>query len=97
MQVNSASAAMKASAPGVSSLATGVVPMIEVATLNRRAVLKATLGAGFCAAVSPVFAQAITTPATGLVAGEVRIPPAATSSPAIAPGPKATGGLRRCW
>ncbi len=45
-----------------------------VATLDRRAVIKATLGAGFCAAVSPVFAQAIMTPATGLVAGEVKVP-----------------------
>jgi carboxymethylenebutenolidase len=59
--------------------------MIEVATLNRRAVLKATLGAGFCAAVSPVFAQAITTPATGLVAGEVRI----LSGGAVIPGYRA--------
>ena len=42
--------------------------------VGRRAVLKATLTIGFCAAVAPVWAQVITTPADGLVAGEVKIP-----------------------
>ena len=34
--------------------------------------MKASLGVGFCAAISPVFGQTITTPADGLVAGEVK-------------------------
>jgi len=40
--------------------------------LDRRALVKGSLGVGFCAAVSPVFAQAITTPTEGLIAGEVK-------------------------
>ncbi len=40
---------------------------------TRRAVLKTSLGAGFCAAVSPVFAQAITTSAEGLDVAEVKV------------------------
>ncbi len=43
------------------------------AILDRRAILKATLGAGFCAAVSPVLAQVVHTSAEGLTAGEVKI------------------------
>jgi len=42
--------------------------------LNRRMLVKASLSAGFCAAVAPVWAQVITTPADGLIAGEVKIP-----------------------
>jgi carboxymethylenebutenolidase len=42
--------------------------------LSRRALVKTGLSAGFCAAVTPVLAQVIQTPADGLVAGEVKIP-----------------------
>jgi carboxymethylenebutenolidase len=42
--------------------------------LTRRVVVKASLSVGFCAAVPPVRAQVIATPADGLVAGEVKIP-----------------------
>ena len=41
---------------------------------NRRALVKAGLGIGFCAAIPPVWAQVVSTPAEGLVAGEVKIP-----------------------
>ena len=41
--------------------------------LDRRAVIKTALGVGFCAAVSPAWAQVVSTPADGLVAGEVKI------------------------
>ncbi len=40
--------------------------------MDRRTWVKGSLSVGFCAAVSPVFAQAITTSAEGLVAGEVK-------------------------
>jgi carboxymethylenebutenolidase len=42
--------------------------------LNRRTLVKASLSAGFCAAITPVWAQVVTTPADGLVAGEVKVP-----------------------
>ncbi len=41
--------------------------------IGRRALVKATLTIGFCAAVAPVWAQVVKTPADGLVAGEVKI------------------------
>jgi hypothetical protein len=40
-----------------------------VAPLNRRVLVKASLTIGFCAAVTPVLAQVVTTSADGLVAG----------------------------
>ena len=52
----------------------GADDFIATPTLNRRTLMKASLGVGFCAAISPVWAQAISTPADGLVAGEVNIP-----------------------
>jgi carboxymethylenebutenolidase len=45
-----------------------------VVPLNRRTLVKASLSVGFCAAVTPVWAQVVKTPADGLVAGEVKIP-----------------------
>ena len=65
--------------------------MTEAPTFHRRAVLKVTLGAGFCAAVSPVFAQAISTPATGLSAGEVKIPSEGVEIPAYRAAPEGAG------
>ena len=50
--------------------------------LTRRVVVKASLSVGFCAAVPPVMAQVIATPADGLVAGEVKIPVGDTDIPA---------------
>jgi carboxymethylenebutenolidase len=50
--------------------------------LDRRTLVKASLSIGFCAAISPVFAQAIVTPSDGLIAGEVRIPAADADIPA---------------
>src|SRR4029079_9059727 len=44
-------------------------------SIDRRTFVVTTLGAGFAAAVLPVSAQTISTPATGLVAGEVKVPP----------------------
>ncbi|GIK87383.1 MAG: dienelactone hydrolase family protein [Burkholderiales bacterium] len=42
--------------------------------VDRRTFVVTTLGAGFAAAVLPVGAQTITTPADGLTAGEVKVP-----------------------
>jgi carboxymethylenebutenolidase len=53
-----------------------------VAPLNRRVLVKASLTVGFCAAVLPVLAQAVTTSADGLVAGEVKIPAGDADIPA---------------
>jgi carboxymethylenebutenolidase len=50
--------------------------------LNRRALVKASLTIGFCAAVSPVMAQVVTTSAEGLVAGQVLVPSGGVDIPA---------------
>ena len=42
--------------------------------VDRRTFVVTSLGAGFAAAVLPVSAQTITTPADGLIAGEVKVP-----------------------
>jgi carboxymethylenebutenolidase len=42
--------------------------------VDRRTFIVTSLGAGFAAAVLPVSAQTITTPADGLIAGEVKVP-----------------------
>ncbi|MGD0722769.1 MAG: dienelactone hydrolase family protein [Roseiarcus sp.] len=52
------------------------------APLDRRAIVKASLTVGFCAAVAPVWAQVIQTSAEGLVAGEVRVPSSGADIPA---------------
>jgi carboxymethylenebutenolidase len=52
------------------------------APLSRRVVVKPSLSIGFCAAITPVFAQVITTPAEGLVAGEVKVPSGGLDIPA---------------
>jgi carboxymethylenebutenolidase len=49
---------------------------------GRRAFIKTSLGTGFALAVQPVAAQTITTPSTGLVAGEVQVPTADGTMPA---------------
>jgi carboxymethylenebutenolidase len=43
------------------------------APLNRRTLVKASLSAGFCAAITPALAQAIQTSADGLIVGEVKV------------------------
>jgi carboxymethylenebutenolidase len=53
-----------------------------VAPLNRRVLVKASLTIGFCAAVTPVLAQVVTTSADGLVAGEVKVPAGDADIPA---------------
>ncbi len=58
--------------------------------IDRRGFLKTSLGAGFALAVRPVSAQAITTPADGLVAGEVKVPTRDGAMPAYRAMP-ATG------
>lgn len=64
----------------------------EAQALDRRSlVTKTSLGAGFCAFIQPVFAQVITTPADGLVAGEVKVPSSGVDLPAYRAMP-ATGG-----
>ena len=50
--------------------------------LNRRALVKASLTVGFCAAVTPVWAQVVKTPADGLIAGQVLVPSGGVDIPA---------------
>ena len=57
---------------------------------DRRAFVVTSLGAGFALAVLPVSAQTITTPADGLVAGEVKVPAKGGDMPAYRAMP-ATG------
>ena len=47
---------------------------VDSGPLTRRALVKASLGLGFCAAIAPAWAQTITTSADGLDAGEVARP-----------------------
>ena len=65
--------------------------MTDFPSLDRRAVLKATLGAGFCAAVTPAFAQVVVTPAAGLVVGEVKIASGGVEIPAYFARPEGAG------
>ena len=58
-------------------------PFPEItAQRGRRAFLKTSLGTGFALAITPVAGQTITTPAAGLVAGEVKVPVADGTTPA---------------
>ena len=59
--------------------------------ISRRTWVKASLSVGFCAAVTPVFAQTVTTDANGLTAGEVKIPAGDVEIPAYRAMP-ASGG-----
>jgi carboxymethylenebutenolidase len=59
--------------------------------LDRRALVKASLTIGFCAAVSPVWAQVIQTPADGLTANEVRVPSGGLEIPAYRAMPNQGG------
>ena len=56
--------------------------------VTRRALVKASLGFGFCAAITPVWAQTIATPAEDLDAGEARVDAGDAEIPAYyaAPG-----------
>jgi carboxymethylenebutenolidase len=64
---------------------------IIAAPLTRRLLVKASLGAGFCAAISPVMAQVVTTPADGLVVGEVKVPAGGLDLPAYRAMPDQDG------
>ena len=68
-----------------------VKSLFSAPTFDRRAFVVTSLGAGFALAVLPVSAQTITTPADGLVAGEVKIPVAGGEMVAYRAMP-ATGG-----
>ena len=59
--------------------------------VNRRALFKASLGVGFCAAIAPVLAQTITTSAEGLTAGEVRVAAGDADIPAYFAAPEKGG------
>ncbi len=61
------------------------------APLSRRALVKASLSVGFCAAVAPVSAQTITTSAEGLIAGEVKVPAGDADIPAYRAAPEGVG------
>ena len=66
-------------------------PPLGLAPLSRRALVKASLSVGFCAAISPVWAQTITTSAEGLVAGEVKVPAGGVDVPAYRAMPEGAG------
>ena len=59
--------------------------------LDRRALVKATLSVGFCAAVSPLWAETIATSADGLTAGEVKVPAGDADIPAYRAEPDSGG------
>jgi carboxymethylenebutenolidase len=59
--------------------------------VTRRRLVKASLSVGFCAAISPLMAQVITTPAEGLVVGEVKVPTSDTDIPAYRAMPEHGG------
>ncbi|MGA2492905.1 MAG: dienelactone hydrolase family protein [Roseiarcus sp.] len=59
--------------------------------MTRRAVVKASLGLGFCAAISPAWAQTITTSAEGLDAGEARVEAGDAEIPAYRAAPERGG------
>ncbi|MBS0320721.1 MAG: dienelactone hydrolase family protein [Proteobacteria bacterium] len=59
--------------------------------VNRRTFVVSSLGAGFALAVLPVSAQTITTSASGLVAGEVKVPVHDGSVPAYRARPAGAG------
>jgi carboxymethylenebutenolidase len=59
--------------------------------LTRRLLVKASLSVGFCAAIPPVMAQVIATPADGLVVGEVKVPAGDADIPAYRAMPESGG------
>src|SRR5437763_11009778 len=60
---------------------------------NRRAFVRTSLGSGFAAAVLPVWAQAIRTPSTGLVTGEVTVDSKGFALPAYRAMPEGRSNL----
>lgn len=67
--------------------------LLQDRDVNRRAFITSSLGAGFALAVLPVTAQTITTPADGLVAGEVKVPAQGGDMPAYRAMPASGGGF----
>ena len=67
--------------------------LLQERDVNRRAFITSSLGAGFALAVLPVTAQTITTPADGLVAGEVKVPAQGGAMPAYRAMPAAGGSF----
>jgi carboxymethylenebutenolidase len=59
--------------------------------LSRRTLVKASLSAGFCAAVAPVWGQTLNTSSEGLLAGEVKVPSGGLEIPAYRAAPGGPG------
>jgi carboxymethylenebutenolidase len=59
--------------------------------LSRRALVKASLSVGFCAAIAPVRAETIATSAAGLIAGEAKVPAGDAEIPAYRAMPEGGG------
>ena len=72
-----------------SDLVAGYAP--PTGPLSRRALVKASLSVGFCAAVTPVLAQVISTSSEGLIAGEVKVPSLGVDVPAYRAAPQGPG------
>ena len=68
-------------------------PFARSGGLSRRDFVVTTIGAGFALAVQPVWAEAIKTDASGLVAGEVKIPVADGPMPAYRARPSSGKGF----
>jgi carboxymethylenebutenolidase len=64
---------------------------VDSGPLTRRALVKASLGLGFCAAIAPAWGQTISTPADGLDAGEARVEAGDAEIPAYRAAPKGAG------
>jgi carboxymethylenebutenolidase len=68
-----------------------IVNVLRTSELTRRRMMATSLAAGFALAVQPVTAATISTDATGLIAGEIKIPVGDSSIPAYRAMPD-TGG-----
>jgi carboxymethylenebutenolidase len=64
---------------------------VDSGPVTRRALVKASLGLGFCAAIAPAWAQTITTSAEGLDAGEARVEAGDAEIPAYRAAPQRGG------
>ena len=73
----------------VSDFVAGYAP--AAGPLSRRALVKASLSVGFCAAVTPVWAQTVSTSSEGLIAGEVKVPSLGVDVPAYRAAPTGPG------
>jgi carboxymethylenebutenolidase len=67
--------------------------LVPTRDFSRRSFVQTAVGTGFAAAVLPVSAQTVTTDATGLTAGEVKIPVGSDSIPAYRAAPAGKSGV----